>query len=83
MFPESFSGDDSTLMKTVGTDENVRKTTASSWSLTHSGEVLQVRICRVVAVEAGSACEWISAALNESFRGKHVSFKSKIRDAGH
>ena len=38
--------------------------------------------CRL-AVEAGSVCEWVSTTLNATFRGQSVSFKSKIRAAGH
>ncbi|WP_419554142.1 DVUA0089 family protein [Candidatus Poriferisodalis sp.] len=80
VFPESFLGTQTTLIKAVPVETNVRDTSASSWTPGRFGRlVLQVEICRVVAVEAGSVCEWVSTTLNSGPR----TFAQKIRDAGH
>ncbi|WP_419554772.1 hypothetical protein [Candidatus Poriferisodalis sp.] len=80
VYPESFLGTQTTLIKAVPVATNVRHTTASSWTPDrYSSQVLQVEICRVIAVEAGSVCEWVSTTLNS---GPHT-FARKLRDAGH
>ena len=58
----------------------VRYTAVSSWTPgRYSSQMLQVEICRVIAVEAGGVCEWVSTTLNS---GPHT-FAKKLRDAGH
>lgn len=83
VFPRSYTGSRSTLIKAVPGAMNVRKAGNSTWTEDRNGQILQAEICRVIAVEAGGVCEWVSTTLNTSFRGQSVSFKSKIRDAGH
>ena len=80
VFPGSFLGTQTTLIKAVPVATNVRDTIVSSWTPgRYSSQTLQVEICRVIAVEAGSVCEWVSTTLNSG----HHTFAKKLRDAGH
>ena len=80
VFPESFLGTQTTLIKAVPVGTNVRHTSASSWTPDqYRSSALQVEICQVIAVEAGSTCQWVSTTFNN---GPHT-FAKKLRDAGH
>ncbi|WP_419839544.1 hypothetical protein [Candidatus Poriferisodalis sp.] len=80
VFPESFLNSQTTLIKSVPVNKNVRMAGNATWHADrYAGAALQVEICRVVAVEAGSVCDWVSTILNS---GPHT-FAKKLRDAGH